>query len=128
MGRSRPARRLAVACVALGAVASLGGCGGGSSALDHPRVGARCEPPSANEHLKNLVLVPIGIAFGKITPQRVRTRVTKIFRSLTNGSFNPFVGPLYDSSGKLQVPKGKKLSQDFLYSGWKWTLRGVVKG
>ena len=31
-------------------------------------------------------------------------------KAIENGSFYEFTGPLYDQSGKLRVPKGKKLT------------------
>ena len=45
-------------------------------------------------------------------------------RSL-KGSFYEFQGPIYDQSGKLRVPKGKKLSLDDILA-MNWLVKGVV--
>ena len=45
--------------------------------------------------------------------------------AIENGSFYEFTGPLYDQSGKLRVPKGKKLTVTDLYS-MNWLVKGVI--
>jgi basic membrane protein A len=61
-------------------------------------------------------------------PASVRARVTKVLKDLISGKLNPYVGPIKDSKGKLMVKKGEKLSDKFLFSGWKWYVDGVVAG
>ena len=44
---------------------------------------------------------------------------------LISGKFYEFAGPLWDQSGKLRVPKGKKLTVQDLYA-MDWLVKGVV--
>ncbi len=44
---------------------------------------------------------------------------------LVKGTFYEFAGPLYDQSGKLRVPKGKKMTVKDLYA-MNWLVKGVV--
>ena len=45
--------------------------------------------------------------------------------AIKKGSFYEFQGPIYDQSGKLRVPKGKKLGlKDIL--AMNWLVKGVV--
>ncbi|EPR40773.1 basic membrane lipoprotein [Desulfovibrio sp. X2] len=61
--------------------------------------------------------------FGKKVPEAVRTKVEAELEKLRKGQDDIFMGPLYDQSGKLIVPAGKKVSdQDLL------TKRFFVKG
>ena len=47
-------------------------------------------------------------------------------QAIVSGKFYEFTGPLYDQSGKLKVPAGKKLSvQPDLYS-MNWLVKGVI--
>ncbi len=46
-------------------------------------------------------------------------------KAIEKGSFYEFTGPLYDQSGKLRVPKGKRLTVKDLYS-MSWLVRGVI--
>ena len=45
--------------------------------------------------------------------------------ALKKGSFYEFQGPIYDQSGKLRVPKGKKLSLGDILA-MNWLVKGVV--
>jgi basic membrane protein A len=45
--------------------------------------------------------------------------------ALVSGTFYEFTGPLYDQSGKLRVPQGKKLSVQDLYT-MSWLVKGVI--
>jgi simple sugar transport system substrate-binding protein len=64
-------------------------------------------------------------AFGKRVPLSVRTKVNQIAAQIRAGK-RPFVGPIYDQSGKLRVRKGQALTDEFIYSKWTWLVRGVV--
>ena len=44
--------------------------------------------------------------------------------SSMKGSFYEFQGPLYDQSGKLRVPKGKRMSLPEILS-MDWLVKGV---
>jgi basic membrane protein A and related proteins len=46
-------------------------------------------------------------------------------KAIENGSYYEFAGPLYDQSGKLRVPKGKRMTVSQLYS-MNWLVKGVV--
>ena len=46
-------------------------------------------------------------------------------KAIENGSFYEFAGPLYDQSGKLRVPKGKKMTVNQLYA-MSWLVKGVI--
>jgi basic membrane protein A len=46
-------------------------------------------------------------------------------KAIENGTYYEFAGPLYDQSGKLRVPKGKRMSVTQLYS-MSWLVKGVV--
>jgi hypothetical protein len=45
--------------------------------------------------------------------------------ALISGKFYEFTGPLYDQTGKLRVPKGKKLTVKDLYA-MNWLVKGVI--
>jgi basic membrane lipoprotein Med (substrate-binding protein (PBP1-ABC) superfamily) len=81
----------------------------------------------------SLRFIPASIAFtlgpwGPKVPATVRQKVEQVFARLQAGTLDPFVGPIYDSHGKLRVPAGTKLTNQFLYSGWTWFVKGVVGG
>ena len=62
--------------------------------------------------------------FGPSAPQSVRTLVNSKLQGYKNGTFNPFVGPIKDQSGKVRVPAGHKMS--FLEQvEWNWYVQGV---
>jgi basic membrane protein A len=46
-------------------------------------------------------------------------------KAIENGSFYEFAGPLYDQSGKLRVPTGKKMTVNQLYA-MSWLVKGVI--
>jgi basic membrane protein A and related proteins len=46
-------------------------------------------------------------------------------KAIENGTYYEFAGPLYDQSGKLRVPKGKRMTVSQLYS-MNWLVKGVV--
>jgi hypothetical protein len=48
--------------------------------------------------------------------RRRRRRSPRSSTALRNGTFYEFEGPLYDQSGKLRVPKGKRLTVKDLYA------------
>src|SRR6266550_6834891 len=55
----------------------------------------------------------------------LKAAIAKKKQQIENGSFYEFTGPLYDQSGKLRVPKGKKLTVTDLYS-MNWLVKGVI--
>ena len=63
--------------------------------------------------------------WGPKVPANVKAAVGKVQAKMKAG-WTPFRGPISDSSGKLRVKAGQKLSQTFLLNGWTWLVKGVV--
>jgi basic membrane protein A len=66
-------------------------------------------------------LAPYGPRVSAKTKAAIRAKLA----ALKSGKFYEFQGPLYDQSGKLRVPKGKKLSLSDILS-MNWLVKGVV--
>jgi basic membrane protein A and related proteins len=63
--------------------------------------------------------------FGPSVTAATKAAIAKKLQALRNGTFYEFTGPLYDQSGKLRVPKGKRLTIKDLYS-MNWLVKGVI--
>jgi basic membrane protein A and related proteins len=63
--------------------------------------------------------------FGPFVPADVQKKVRAVFDAMGSGSTYPFVGPMYDNKGVLRVKKGEKLTEDYMWSQWKWSIRGI---
>jgi basic membrane protein A len=63
--------------------------------------------------------------FGPGVSAATKAAIAKKTQQLKSGSFYEFTGPLYDQSGKLRVPKGKKMSVMDLYA-MNWLVKGVI--
>ena len=63
--------------------------------------------------------------YGPSVTAATKAAIAKRMQQIENGSFYEFAGPLYDQSGKLRVPKGKKLTVTNLYS-MNWLVKGVI--
>jgi basic membrane protein A len=63
--------------------------------------------------------------YGPSVTAATKAAIAKKKQQIENGSFYEFTGPLYDQSGKLRVPKGKKLTVKDLYS-MNWLVKGVI--
>ena len=63
--------------------------------------------------------------YGPSVTAATKAAIAKKMQQIENGSFYEFTGPLYDQSGKLRVPKGKKLTVTDLYS-MNWLVKGVI--
>ncbi len=63
--------------------------------------------------------------YGPSVSAATKAAIAKKMQQIENGSFYEFTGPLYDQSGKLRVPKGKKLTVTDLYS-MNWLVKGVI--
>jgi basic membrane protein A and related proteins len=63
--------------------------------------------------------------FGPAVSAKTKAAIMAKLAALKSGSFYEFQGPLYDQSGKLRVPKGKKLSLNDIL-GMNWLVKGVV--
>ena len=63
--------------------------------------------------------------YGPSVSAATKAAIAKKMKAIENGSFYEFTGPLYDQSGKLRVPAGKKLTVTDLYS-MNWLVKGVI--
>jgi basic membrane protein A len=79
-----------------------------------------------NFYYGNLKDKMVGLAsYGPKVTAKTKAAIAAKKAALINGSFYEFAGPLYDQSGKLQIPQGKRLSVKDLY-GMTWLVKGVV--
>ncbi len=65
--------------------------------------------------------------WGPKVPAKVRTAADAIYNQMKSGK-NFFCGPIYDTAGKLRVPKGQCMSTLQIYDQWNWFVRGVKVG
>ncbi len=63
--------------------------------------------------------------FGPMVPENVKQYVAKKQKQILDGTFDPFMGPIYDQSGTLKVKKGQELS-DLDKLNIQWFVQGVV--
>jgi basic membrane protein A len=63
--------------------------------------------------------------FGKRVDAKTRALIRKVKADMIAGRFYEFAGPLYDQSGKLRVPKGKRMTVKELYA-MNWLVKGVI--
>ena len=62
--------------------------------------------------------------YGESVPQDVRDEVDEKLAGFEDGSFNPFVGPIRDQSGKVRFEDGHEITfEEFV--GWDWFVEGV---
>lgn len=76
-----------------------------------------------------LVILPIGKgvdrdAWGKNVPAEVQRKVDKVRDKMVCEGYNPFVGPIKDSKGKVRIPAGQAMTISDFY-GWDWAVEGV---
>jgi basic membrane protein A len=65
--------------------------------------------------------------WGARIPAKVRNAADAIYNHMKAGK-NYFCGPIYDTTGKLRVPKGKCMSTLQIYDQWNWFVRGISVG
>jgi len=63
--------------------------------------------------------------FGPGVSAGTKTAIAKKLQALKSGTFYEFAGPLYDQSGKLRLPAGKKMTVSQLYA-MDWLVKGVI--
>jgi basic membrane protein A and related proteins len=63
--------------------------------------------------------------FGPKVTAKTKAAIAAKLKALKNHTFYEFTGPIYDQSGKLRVPKGKKLTLKELYA-MNWLVKGVI--
>jgi basic membrane lipoprotein Med (substrate-binding protein (PBP1-ABC) superfamily) len=68
--------------------------------------------------------VQVGQVWGPSVPADVKAKVLAM-KAKIEGGYNPFVGPIYDKSGKLRVKAGQSLDTLFLYYKWNWQVKGI---
>jgi basic membrane protein A and related proteins len=62
--------------------------------------------------------------YGESVPQEVRDEVDEKLAGFKDGSFNPFVGPIRDQSGKVRFEDGHEIAfEEFV--AWDWFVEGV---
>jgi basic membrane lipoprotein Med (substrate-binding protein (PBP1-ABC) superfamily) len=63
--------------------------------------------------------------FGQAVSPSTRSQIMAKRAALISGQFYEFQGPLYDQTGKLRVPGGKRLSLGDIL-GQSWFVKGVI--
>jgi basic membrane lipoprotein Med (substrate-binding protein (PBP1-ABC) superfamily) len=63
--------------------------------------------------------------FGPDVSAATKAAILAKEKAIESGSFYEFAGPLYDQSGKLRVPKGKRMTVQQLYA-MNWLVKGVI--
>jgi basic membrane protein A len=62
--------------------------------------------------------------YGDSVPDEVRDEVDEKLEGFKDGSFNPFVGPIKDQTGKVRFEDGHEISFDE-FVAWNWFVEGV---
>jgi simple sugar transport system substrate-binding protein len=63
--------------------------------------------------------------WGPNVPAAVKQKVAEVEQEMLDGKLNPFVGPISDQNGEVQIPAGEVLTDDFLYAKWDWLVEGI---
>jgi basic membrane lipoprotein Med (substrate-binding protein (PBP1-ABC) superfamily) len=63
--------------------------------------------------------------FGSGVSAKTRAAIAAKMAAIKKGTFYEFQGPIYDQSGKLRVPKGKKLGLSEILA-MNWLVKGVI--
>jgi basic membrane protein A len=63
--------------------------------------------------------------FGPSVAPKIRSAILAKEQAIISGKFYEFTGPLYDQSGKLRVPAGKRLTLNDIL-GQNWFVKGVI--
>jgi len=64
-------------------------------------------------------------AWGENVPADVQEQVDVVRDMMLNEAFNPFVGPIMDTTGTVRVAEGEELGIYDLYE-WGWAVQGVT--
>ena len=62
--------------------------------------------------------------FGDNVPEEVQAEVEEKLAGFKDGSFKPFMGPIRDQSGKVQVQEGQEITFE-QWVGMTWLVEGV---
>src|SRR2546430_1058442 len=63
--------------------------------------------------------------YGPKVSAATKAAIAAKLKAIRSGKFYEFTGPLYDQSGTLQVPQGRKLTVKDLYA-MNWLVKGVI--
>jgi basic membrane protein A len=63
--------------------------------------------------------------YGPDVSAKTKALIAAKMKAIESGRFYEFEGPLYDQSGKLRVPPGKRLTVKDLYA-MNWLVKGVI--
>lgn len=77
-----------------------------------------------------LELLPLGEGvdrdnWGRNVPEEYQWMVDAVRDHMLMG-WTPFVGPIKDKDGKVKIPAGEKLTPEYMYSKWLWSVEGVI--
>jgi len=64
--------------------------------------------------------------YNAVVPQSVRDEVAKVRKSIEDGTFQVFQGPLKDRDGNERIPAGHVPTDDEIWTGMLWVVPGVV--
>lgn len=67
----------------------------------------------------------VDLDISDLVPDTIKKLVSVFKEAIVNGTFHPFVGPLYDQNGNLKVPAGDIPSDGELLS-MDWFVDNVV--
>ena len=62
--------------------------------------------------------------YGPKVTAKTKALIAKKQKQIIAGTFYEFQGPLYDQSGKLRVPKGKRMTLPQILS-MDWLVKGI---
>lgn len=64
-------------------------------------------------------------AWGAKVPADVAAKADAVRKDILDGKFNPFTGPIKDSTGAVRVKEGEAVDDAWLYN-WDWSIEGVT--
>jgi simple sugar transport system substrate-binding protein len=72
-----------------------------------------------------VALLPVNLgSWGDKVPQDVQDKVAEV-KTQIDGGFNPYTGPLNDTSGAVKLPDGQSLTPVQAYA-IDWSIEGVT--
>lgn len=58
-------------------------------------------------------------------PEDVQSETEQVLSEVQSGELDPFAGPIRDNDGKVRVPEGEAIDEEFLYSEWDWYVENI---
>lgn len=77
-------------------------------------------------------LLPFGpdnyymVPWGPAVPKDIVAKLDDVYKKLSTGEFNPFVGPIKDNTGVVRFKEGEVMTDMYRYEDWNWPVEGVV--